>query len=61
MDLSVTVDVSLKFHFHAHDIYDKTSDVVQPILRGTVCHSHDFMMKVFITHVRPTLYFASVV
>ena len=43
------------------DIYGKTSGVAQFIIRGIICHSPDFIMKAFITHVRPIIDFPSVV
>ena len=60
-DLGVMVDTSLRFHLHIREIYGKASGVAMSILRGTVCRSPEFLVKAFVTHVRPILDFGSVV
>ena len=60
-DLGVLVDTSLKFHLHIREVYGKAVGVASSILRGTLCHSSEFMAKIFVTHVRPIIDYASVV
>ena len=58
-DLGVLVDSSLKFHVHINAIVGKASALANQILRGTVCRDMDFMVTLFISHIRPILDYAS--
>ena len=60
-DLGVVVDSSLKFHLHINEVCRKANGIANSILRGTICRSPEFMVQVFITHIRPIIDFASVV
>ena len=60
-DLGVIVDPSLRFHDHVNDIVRKSSGLSNGLLRSTVCRSRDFMLSVFISHIRPLLDYCSTV
>ena len=60
-DLGIMVDSKLKFHFHINTVVRKASAVANQILRGTVCRSPDFMVPLFVSHVRPLLDYCSTV
>ena len=60
-DLGILVDSSLKFHLHINEVCSKANRIANYILRGTICRSSDFMIQVFITHIRPIIDFGSVV
>lgn len=60
-DLGILVDSSLKFHLHINEVCRKANGVANSILRGTICRSPEFMLQVFITHIRPIIDFGSVV
>ena len=51
----------MKFHLHINDVFRKASGVANCIIRGTICRSPDFMVRVFISHIRPIIDFGSVV
>ena len=59
-DLGVTVDSSLRFHDHIREISRKATGLVNQILRATVCRQPDFMLSLFISHIRPLMDFGSV-
>ena len=59
-DLGVTVDCQLKFHIHVGVIVNKAS-LVNQLLRSTVCRSHELMVTLFVSHVRPLLDYCSIV
>ena len=58
-DLGVLVDMSLRFHLHIRSIAAKASGIVSNSLKSTICRSPDFMMSIFIAHIRPLLEFSS--
>ena len=58
-DLGVLVDSSLRFHVHVNAIVGEASGLASQILRGTVCREVDFMVTLFISHIRPILDYAS--
>ena len=60
-DLGILVDSSLKFHLHINEVCSKANRIANSILRGTICRSSDFMVQVFVTHIRPIIDFGSVV
>ena len=58
--LGIIVDSSkLKFHQHVANIVHKASGVAIYILKATMNRDIDFMLPLFITHVRPLLEYAS--
>ena len=60
-DLGVLIDTKLKFHDHIRSVASKAGGVASNLLKSTLCRSHEFMMTLYITHVRPLLEFSSVV
>ena len=60
-DLGVMVDVSLKFHEHIGSIVQKASGLASQLLRATICRDKDFMVSLFVSHVRPLLDYCSTV
>ena len=60
-DLGVIVDPKLKFHAHIQSISSKASGLSCNILRSTSCRSREFMITLYIAHIRPLLEFSSCV
>lgn len=58
-DLGITVDASLRFHQHIHNIVSKTAALANNLLKATVCRSPSFMISLYKTHIRPVLEFSS--
>ena len=58
-DLGLVVDDSLKFHAHVSEIVRKSSGLANQILRSTVCRSREFMLTVFLSHIRPIIDYCS--
>ena len=54
-DLGVIVDASLKFCEHVTSVAHKAAGLWQSFLKATVCHTPEFMLFFFVTHVRPIL------
>ena len=59
VDLGVTIDAKLKFHSHISNIVNKASGLSRNLLRSTTCRSPDFMVSLFISHIRPILDYCS--
>ena len=60
-DLGVIVDTSLRFHLNVSAVVQKASALVNQLLRNTVCRSPEFMVTLFVSHVRPILDYCSTV
>ena len=58
-DLGVMVDNKLRFHSHIRGICNKSKNLVNQLLRGTVCRSRNFMITLFISHIRPLMDFSA--
>ena len=58
-DLGIMVDSELKFHAHIKSIVGKASGISSNILSSTLCRSPEFMVSIYIAHVRPLLEFSS--
>ena len=58
-DLGITVDNSLKFHLHTANTARKASGLAGNLLRSTVCLSREFMVTLFVSHIRPILDYCS--
>ena len=56
-DLGVYADVKLRFHFHEHVylVVGRASSMFSNLLRCTVCCSTEFMVSLWVSHVRPFL------
>jgi hypothetical protein len=60
-DLGVLVDTKLKFHVHVRDVVRKAAGLCNSLLRSTVNRTPQFMVTLFVTHVRPILDYCSTV
>jgi len=58
-DLGVLVDNRLRFHQHIATIVRKASGLLNQLLRSTVCRTPEFMVTLWVSHIRPLLDFAS--
>ena len=58
-DLGVLVDTSLRFHMHTKSIANKAAGLAANLLKATICRTQNFMLTLFITHVRPLLEYCS--
>ena len=58
-DLGVIVDCKLRFHDHIRLICGRTGSMMGELLRSTICRSKEFMMTLYITHIRPTIDYCS--
>ena len=58
-DLGILVDSNLKYHSHIRTIVNKAMGISYSLLRSTVCRSPDFMLTIFISHIRPLLEYCS--
>jgi hypothetical protein len=58
-DLGILEDVSLRFHIRS--IVNKAACLCSNLLRSTRCRSREFMMSLYVAHVRPLLEFGSCV
>ena len=53
------MDNQLRFHGHVRDIVRKAAGLASNLLRSTVNRNSEFMVTLFITHVRPFLDYCS--
>ena len=60
-DLGVMVDNKLKFHSHIRSVTSKAAGLSVNLLGATLCRSREFMVTLFISHIRPLLEFSSCV
>lgn len=60
-DLGILLDCSLKFHDHIRETVFKANGTCINLLKSTVCRTADFMVTLFVTHIRPILDFCSTV
>ena len=58
-DLGIHVDSSLKFHSHILNRVRFASSLTSNILASTVCRDSDFILNVYLSHVRPLLEYGS--
>ena len=60
-DLGVIVDVKLRFHEHVRCVVGRASGLIGNLLRSTVCRTPDFMLTLYVTHIRPVIDYCSTV
>jgi hypothetical protein len=60
-DLGVLVDTTLRFHQHIRNVAGKAGGLASSLMRSTVCREPEFMVSLFVAHVRPLLDYASCV
>ena len=58
-DLGITVDKSLKFHVHVGVVVGRAGAMMGELLRSTVCRSKEFMIVLYVSHIRPILDYCS--
>ena len=60
-DLGVLVDNQLKFHSHIQSIVSRAAGLSVNLLSSTLCRAKEFMLPLFLSHIRPLLEFSSCV
>lgn len=60
-DLGVKVDPKLRFHNHVRSAAGKAGGLMSEFLRSTVCRDQEFMVSLFVIHVRPIIEYCSTV
>ena len=60
-DLGVIVDSSLRFHQHIRLLTAKAGGLMGELLRSTVCRTREFMLTLFVSHIRPIIDYCSCV
>ena len=58
-DLGVLVDSDLCFHGYIRSVVSKAAGLSMDLMRSTLCRDVDFMVPLFVSHIRPLLGFAS--
>ena len=58
-DLGVFVDSNLKFHTHINQVVGRVASMSSNLLRSTVCRSADFMVTLWVSHIRPLIEYGS--
>ena len=58
-DLGVTVDRTLKFHSHIKRVVNIANALTNNILGSTLCRDKEFILNVYLYHVRPQLEYGS--
>ena len=56
-ELGVIVDDKLRFHQQVRNIAGKAGGLIGDLLRSTVCRDSEFMLTLFISHIRPIIEF----
>lgn len=60
-DLGVVVDSRLRFHAHVRIVVQKAAGLCNNMLRSTVNRNSNFMITLFVSHIRPILDYCSTV
>jgi len=60
-DLGVVIDSSLRFHAHVNVVVGRVGGLMGDLLRSTVCRSKEFMLSLFVSHIRPLIDYCSCV
>ena len=53
------MDSSLRFHNHVDSVVRKAAGLANNLLRSTVCRSSEFMVTIFVSHIRPLMDYCS--
>ena len=59
--MGVEVDSGLKFHFHVSELVCKAAGLSSSLLRARVNKNPEFMITLFVTHIRPIIDYCSTV
>ena len=57
-DLGIYLNVKLRFHEHVNIVVGRVSSMISNLLRCTVCHTTEFMVSLWVSHVHPLLEYA---
>jgi hypothetical protein len=60
-DLGITIDLSLKFHVHIRGVAARAGGLASNLLKSTRCRGPEFMVSLYVAHIRPLLEFSSCV
>ena len=60
-DSGILVDTEFKFHGHIRSIVGKSSGMSVNLLNSMLCRSREFLLTLYIIHIRPSLVFVSCV
>ena len=60
-DLGIMIDSGLKFHAHINTVVGKTGAMINNLLSSTICRSSEFMLTLWVTHIRPIIEYGSCV
>ena len=52
-DPGITIDSGLKFHAHINAVIGIAGTLINKLLRSSVCRSVDFMLALYVSHIRP--------
>ena len=55
----MSVDRSLRFHSHIRQIVGFAANLSTNLLQSTLCRDADFMVRLYVSHIRPKLEYAS--
>ena len=55
MNLGVIIDSKLRFHEHISVVAGKEGGLMLELLQSTVCRSREFMVTLFVSHIRPII------
>ena len=58
-DLNVLIDPELRFHDHVRSVVQKAGGLAGELLCSTVCRTPNFMVSLFVSHIRPIMDFGS--
>lgn len=58
-DLGVKVDSVMRFHGHIDLVCGRVGSMISNLLRSTVCRSVEFMVSLWVSHVRPLMEYGS--
>ena len=60
-DLGVSVDRNLKFHAHVNKTVGMVGSLMTNMMTCTLCRSKDFMLNLYVSHIRPKIDYACAV
>ena len=59
--LRIVIDSGLNFHAHINVVIGKAGALINNLLRSTICRSFEFMLTLYVSHIRPTIEYGSCV
>ena len=58
-NLVIYVDVKLKFHRYVDNRVGRIGSMMSNLLRSTICRSIEFMVSLWVSHLRPLIEYGS--